>query len=276
MTATLIDGNALANELRLAVHKEIIGTNATPGLAIILVGTDPASQLYVSLKEKACKEVGIDFHAYYLDENTTQEQLHEVIDFLNADPTIHALLVQLPLPSHLDEDEAIARIAPHKDVDGFGPVNLENFLAGKPAIVPGLANGIYALLESTKEPLNDKRAVVLANSEIFAQPIIALLAHKGTATSYLHPDDLELEDALGEADIIIVAVGRKWCITPDLVKPNAIIIDVGTNRENDVTYGDVDPAVDDVVAFRSPVPGGVGPMTIAFLLVNTLQLYKQQ
>ncbi len=276
MTAQLIDGTRIAQELRLSVRKKIVENGYNIGLAIILVGNDPASQLYVSLKEKACKEVGINFHAYYLDEATSQEQLHEVIDFLNADPSIHAILVQLPLPDHLNEDQAVARVAPHKDVDGFGPHQLSRFLAGdETALIPGLANGIYALIASTNTSLDGAHALVIANSEIFAQPIIALLNRKGATAEYRHPDDLELEDHTTTADILIVAVGRKWYITPQLVKPDAIIIDVGTNREDGMTYGDVDPAVDEIVAYRSPVPGGVGPMTIAFLLINALQLYEQ-
>ena len=276
MPATLIDGKILAENIQDSIANEIAKEGLTPGLAIILVGDDPASHLYVKLKEKACKKVGIDFHKYYMEKDSTQEHLNEVIDFLNNDEHVHAILIQLPLPDHLDEDAAVARIKKSKDVDGFGPENLEDFLNNQSALIPGLAHGIYELITSTGESLEQKKAVVLANSEIFAKPILHMLDIKGASAEYANPNDPDLNSQLQEADVVIVAIGKKWFVTPEMIKPGAIIIDVGTNNTEDGYFGDVDPDVDEIASYRSPVPGGVGPMTIAMLLRNTLELYKKQ
>jgi methylenetetrahydrofolate dehydrogenase (NADP+)/methenyltetrahydrofolate cyclohydrolase len=273
---TLIDGKKLAESIREDIADEIAKNGYHPGLAIVLVGDDPASHLYVNLKEKACKAVGIDFHKYYLKEDVSQEKLEEVIDFLNNDDAINSLLIQLPLPDHLDEDAAIAAIHKEKDVDGFGPENMEDFMNHTALIVPGLAHSVYDLIKSTGQSLEDKTTIVLANSDIFAKPLIRMMELNGGYAEYLSPQDPHLVQKTKEADILIVALGRKHFITPAMVKEGSTIIDVGTNREGDETFGDVDPAVDDTVAYRTPVPGGVGPMTIAMLLKNTLEQYKIQ
>lgn len=276
MPAQLINGTELANDIQLAIRKEIIEQGLHPNLAIILVGNDPASHLYVSLKKKACEKVGITLHTYLLPEITTQQELEDTITFLNNDQTIDAILLQLPLPVHLNEESAINTLSREKDVDGFSPTLLERFKQGTSVIIPGLAHGILKLIESTQVDLNNKKAVILSNSEVFADPIITLLERYGVHAYYTSPHDTNLTQTTTEADILIVALGKTHFVTPSMVKPNAIIIDVGTNTTSDGYFGDVDPAVDDIVAYRSPVPGGVGPMTIALLLHNTLILHKER
>lgn len=272
----LIDGRALAEKIRTEIRNEIIEKKLTPSLAIVLVGDDQASHLYVKLKEKACAEVGIDFHKYYLPEDAKQETLFQTIDFLNNDPEISAIVLQLPLPSHLDDDASVARISPDKDADGFGPQNLKDFLEYKARIIPGLPNGIYELIKSTGEKLEGKHCVVIANSEVFSKPIGNMMLYKGATGEYVNPNDPKLTEKTQKADIIVIAIGRKWFLKPEMIKEGAIIIDVGINKDGNATFGDVDPEVDEIAAFRSPVPGGVGPMTIAMLIRNTVELHKFQ
>jgi len=270
----LIDGKSLAEQIRSELRQEIIDKGLMPSLAIILVGDDPASHLYVKLKEKACAEVGIDFHKYLLAADASQEKLIETIDFLNKDEEVSAIVLQLPLPPHLNEDEAIAHIHIDKDADGFGPQNLKLFMNFEAQIIPGLPNGIYELIKSTNVPMENKKVLVIANSEVFSKPICNMMKYKGATAEYIQPDDSNLKSKSLEADVIIIAVGRKWFLKEDMVKEDSIIIDVGTNKEGDKVYGDVDPAVDEVAGFRSPVPGGVGPMTVAMLMKNVVELYK--
>ncbi len=276
MPAQLINGTGLANDIQLAVRKDIVEQGLSPNLAIVLVGNDPASRLYVSLKKKACEKVGITLHTYILQETATQKELLHTITFLNNDETIDAILLQLPLPAHFNEAAAINTISPNKDVDGFSPTLLKAFKEGTSNIIPGLAHGILKLIESTGVDLKNKNAVILSNSEVFADPIITLLQHYGAHAHHVSPHDTDLSTKTTQADILIVALGKAHCVTPSMVKSNAIIIDVGTNTTEDGYFGDVDPAVDDIVSYRSPVPGGVGPMTIALLLHNTLILHKQR
>jgi len=274
MSAKLIDGKELANQIKYKIKDEIVKNAYTPNLAIILVGNDKASKLYVKLKEKACHEVGIEFHKYFLAENSTQEQLNELIDFLNNDDTIDAILIQLPLPSQLDEKSSVERIKKEKEVDGFSEGNLNDFINNKAKIIPGLANGIYELIKATEENIENTNSLVIANSEIFAKPIIKMMTNKKSNCEYIHPSNNDLINKTKNSDIIIIAVGKKWFLNKEMIKKDSIIIDVGINSENGKTFGDVDPNVDEIASFRSPVPGGVGPMTIAMLLLNTLELYK--
>lgn len=276
MPAQLINGTELANDIQLAIRKEIIEQDLHPNLAIILVGNDPASHLYVSLKKKACEKVGATLHTYLLPESTTQQELEETITFLNNDQTIDAILLQLPLPAHLNEESAINTLSPQKDVDGFSPTLLKTFKEGNSVIIPGLAHGILKLIQSTGVDLHGKTGVILSNSQIFADPIITLLEQFGVKAHYTSPNDTNLTQTTTQADILIVALGKPHFVTPSMVKPNSIIIDVGTNKSKDGYFGDVDPAVDEIVDYRSPVPGGVGPMTIALLLHNTLILHKER
>lgn len=272
----LIDGRELAEQIKLELQKEISDQNLEPHLAAVLIGNDPASQLYVTLKERACHEIGISFTKYLLDEQSKPEKVKEVIEFLNNDPEINGIIVQLPLPSQLNQDEVIGLIDSAKDADGFGPKNLADFMEYKAKIIPALPNAIYELIKSTGVDLAGKQALVISNSEIFAKPIMNMMKYKKGSAEYASPDEPELFKKTQNADIIIIAVGRKWFLDHAMVKEGAIVIDVGINKTETGTTGDVNPDVDEVAAFRSPVPGGVGPMTIAMLLKNTVELFKLQ
>ncbi len=270
----MIDGKALAEEIQADIAKKIFQGSVKPNLAVLLVGEDPASLLYVGLKKKACQKVGIEFHEYLLDTETAQEHVLEVIDFLNKDKHTDAILVQLPLPKHLDTDEVIRALDPKKDVDGFHPKNIENLLNNKSDFIPGLPLGILKLLEATEENLKGKKSLIISKSDVFFKPLNKLLRDKGLDTKVVKPVDLELKKLSLEADVLIVSCGSAFFITADMVKKDAIVIDVGTNKiENDYVVGDVDySGVFPKVKFITPVPGGVGPMTVAMLLYNTLKL----
>ncbi len=244
---------------------------------MILIGSDPASRLYVSLKKKACEKIGIEFHEYLMPENITEGQVLETIDFLNKDELTDAILVQLPLPEQLNTDTIIKAIDPKKDVDGFHPENIKKLLAGESDFIPGLALGIWKLIESTHEDLNNKSAVIVAKGDVFFQPLTKVLADKNIHAQLVDPKNPELKKYTSAADILIVAIGQPFFIKEDMVKDQAIVIDVGTNKvdENHIV-GDVDyTAVFEKVSHITPVPGGVGPMTVAMLLYNTVQLHKK-
>lgn len=270
----MIDGKVLADDIQLNIKQEIYKKSIRPGLAIILVGSDPASQLYVSKKKAACQDVGIDFHDYLLEENCSEKELLDCINFLNKDDKVDAILVQLPLPDHLDTDKIISAIDPKKDVDGFHKKNIKDFLANKARITPGLPLGIIKLIEHTGEELKNKEAVIVSRSEVFSAPMIKILEDRQIKTQVVNPDDKALKNKTSQADILIVSVGEPFLIKEDMVKDDSIIIDVGINKiDNDYVVGDVDyGAVFPKVKYITPVPGGVGPMTIAMLLYNTVQL----
>ncbi|MBN1325842.1 bifunctional 5,10-methylenetetrahydrofolate dehydrogenase/5,10-methenyltetrahydrofolate cyclohydrolase [Candidatus Falkowbacteria bacterium] len=266
MPVKLIDGKALAEKIKLDLKKKIEKMETKTGLATILVGTNPASQLYIKLKAKACTEVGIEFSSYFLDGSCTEEKILEVIDFLNKDQQITGILLQLPLPKKFDTDKIISKISAAKDVDGFHP--------DTKVISPNVL-GIIELIKSTGENLKNKKVVVLSNSEKFAEPFKKLL--KSSKVEYSNPQSpvSNLQSQIKSADVLIVAVGKPKFIKPNMVKKDSIIIDVGINKVDGKTIGDVDPSVDKIVAYRSPVPGGVGPMTIAMLLSNIYELTKK-
>lgn len=270
----MIDGKVLAENIQADIAKKIFQGKIKPSLAVLLVGDDPASVLYVELKKKAAQKVGIDFHEYLLSENSPQEHILEIINFLNHDKHTDAILVQLPLPKHLDTDKIIRALDPSKDVDGFHPKNIENLLNDKSDFIPGLPLGIIKLLESTKEDLKGKKSLIISKSDVFFKPLNKLLRDKGLETKVIKPVDLELKKSVLEADVLIVSCGQAFFITADMVKKDAIIIDVGTNKlEKNYVVGDVDySGVFEKVKFITPVPGGVGPMTVAMLLYNTLKL----
>lgn len=275
--AQIIDGKKIADEIKADLAKEIFQNFYTPNLAVILVGSDPASQLYVSLKKQAAKKVGIEFHEYLMPENTAQEKILEAIEFLNHDENIDAILIQLPLPKQIDTNIIIQSIDPEKDVDGFHPENIKKLLNNSTNFVPGLPLGIIKLLESTGENLAHKKAVIVAKSEIFYQPLKKLLNNLQVETEIVDPKDKNIKDKTKTADIVISAAGIAFFITADMIKEQAIVIDVGTNKVNDYTVGDVDySSVFEKTSHITPVPGGVGPMTVAMLLYNTLQLYKKR
>jgi len=272
----IIDGRALAEKIRQEIKEEIHKKNLRPSLAVILIRNDPASHLYVSLKKRACQEVGVDFHEYLLAENSSEEEVLTVVDFLNKDEQVNAILIQLPLPKHLDTDKIILAMDPKKDVDGFHPQNINNFLSKQSDFVPGLALGIYKLIESTGENLANKKATIVAKSNILYQPVAKLLNDQGVTTTIVHPGDKDISDRCREADILISACGKAFFITEDMVKEDAIVIDVGTNQVGESTVGDVDySTVFAKAKFITPVPGGVGPMTVAMLLYNAVKLASQ-
>lgn len=268
----LLDGRTLAAAIRSRLKKEIADKGLKPGLAVILVGDDPASHLYVSLKEKACREVGINFWRYEFPATATADEILEKLEDLNTDSKVTGILVQLPLPAHLNEKEIIGAMNPAKDADGFHPETLKRFLEGDPAATPGLVAAILTLINSSGQSLQGKQALVLGNSFVFAQPLLAALKQRGAEANYLAPAD-QWHTAAKNADVVIVAVGRAGFIRGNMLKPGTVIIDVGTNRVNDKIVGDVDAAtVAHIDGWLSPVPGGVGPMTVACLLERVVQL----
>ncbi len=275
--AQIIDGKKIAEDIKAEIAGEIFQNFYTPNLAVILIGSDEASQLYVSLKKQAAKKVGIEFSEYLMPDNISQNQVLEAINFLNKDEDVDAVLIQLPLPKQLDTDVIIQSIDPKKDVDGFHPENIKKLLNNSADFVPGLPLGIIKLLESTKENLSNKKAVIIAKSEIFYQPLKKLLNDLNIDAQIANPKDKAIKEITRQADILISAVGIAFFVTADMVKENAIVIDVGTNKVNEYTVGDVDySSVFSKTSHITPVPGGVGPMTVAMLLHNTLELYKKR
>lgn len=243
-----------------------------PGLAVVIVGDDPASQVYVRNKEKACKEVGIAAQTFALPKETTQQELMALIDTLNARSDVHGILVQLPLPRHLDEHQVINVILPEKDVDAFHPVNVGKIMIGDFDYVPCTPAGVMALLEEAQIDVSGKRAVVIGRSNIVGKPQAMLLLHKNATVTICHSKTQHLEEITRQADIIVVAIGKAHFLRGDMVKDGVVVIDVGMNRlENGKLAGDVDfDTVAPKASYITPVPGGVGPMTITMLLQNTV------
>lgn len=271
-----IDGRAIAKAIRAELKERIAGLGFTPGLAVVLVGDDPASHLYVGLKEKACAEAGIAFHRAQLPADASQADVERAVRAYNDRDDIDGILVQLPLPSHLDEDAVIASMDPAKDADGFHPATVAALLHGAPTVVPGLPASVMRLLDATGEPLDGTRALVIANSDVFYAPLAHLLRGAGVGPTFLRPDDAGLADAARDADIVIVAVGRPGFVTSEMLKPGAVVIDIGTNRTPGGTVGDCSGEVGETAAWCTPVPGGVGPMTVAMLLVNVVALAERR
>lgn len=273
----IINGKKLAEDIKAEIRATLLEKKLTPNLAVVLVGDDQASHLYVKMKEAACKQVGITFHKYLLPASATTEQLNQTIHWLNDDVEVDAVLLQLPLPPHLSEDTAIANITPNKDVDGFTRENIALLLADTPRIIPGLVLGVIKLLEATGEALLAKRAVVVAKSPVFTEPLAHVLATQVASVKIITPDDPELKTQTQQADILVTAIGKAKSITADMVKSQAIIIDIGINKNDlGITVGDVDfPEVLPLVSHITPVPGGVGPMTVAMLLYNTTILAQK-
>lgn len=273
----IIDGKNIAKQIRAKVKEEIKCLGISPGLAVILVGSNPASHLYVSLKEKVAAEVGIKFEKYFYSTDVEEKEVIKKIKELNKNPRVHGILVQLPLPKGLDENKIIASINPQKDVDGFHPENIKKLLINNPVIIPGLAWGILKLIQSTGRDLQNKKAVIICNSKEFAIPIKKLLKNKGARVIDKRADDEGLAGYIKNADILVVAVGRPGFITAEMIKEGAVVIDVGTNKINSKTVGDVEFAGTlNKTGFITPVPGGVGPVTVAILLRNTLEIAKKR
>ena len=284
MSATIIDGKAIAAQVRSEVAEKVSALKAkgiTPCLAVILVGENPASVSYVTGKQKALAEVGMADRSLHLPESTTEEELLKIIDDLNKDTAVHGILVQLPLPEHINEEKILLAIDPEKDVDGFHPMNVGNLVIGKKAFLPCTPHGIIVLLEKMGIETRGKHAVVIGRSNIVGKPVSLLLARKETncTVTICHTGTKNMAEMTRQADILIAATGRPHTVTKDMVKPGAVVIDVGVNRIPDDTKksgfrltGDCDYAdLLETASFITPVPGGVGPMTIAMLIFNTLE-----
>ncbi len=281
MTARILDGKAIAAEIR----KEIIdGVGAlrsqfgvTPGLAVIIVGENPASKVYVGHKHKACQEIGIYSEVIRLPETATEAELLKVLDGLNSDEKIHGILVQLPLPKHIDTERVLDQIRPDKDVDGFHPLNVGNLSVGRDALVPCTPNGVIKMLDIAGIPIEGKRAVIIGRSNIVGKPMFNLLLARNATVTVCHSRTADLAEVTRQADILVAAIGKPNFVTAAMVGPGAVVIDVGINRVGEKLVGDVDfAAVKEVAAAITPVPGGVGPLTIVMLLHNTLKAAKMQ
>ena len=269
-----MDGKALSAKVRgeiLEKARALTAAGTRPGLAVILVGEDPASQVYVRNKEKACAECGFYSEKYVLPAETSQRALLELVEELGRNPSIHGTLCQLPLPAHISEQAVIAAIPPEKDVDAFHPANVGHIMIGDFDFLPCTPAGVMELLDAYGIDPKGKRCVVIGRSNIVGKPMAMLLLHRHGTVTICHSRTQGLADICREADILVAAVGRAHFVTPDMVKPGAAVIDVGMNRVDGKLCGDVDPAAAAVAGYLTPVPGGVGPMTITMLMKNTLR-----
>lgn len=271
--AALIDGKAIAAALRKDIAAQVKSLKKKPGLAVILVGDDAASHVYVGNKIKACKEVGIESFEHRMPAAATQKEIRHVIKNLNANAAVHGILLQLPVPDHLDSDALIQSIAPEKDIDGLTVSNIGKLVAGLDGMVPCTPQGSLLLIKSVKKDLTGLNAVVIGRSLLFGKPMAQLLLAENCTVTTAHSKTKNLAEICRGADILVAAVGRAEMVKGDWIKPGAIVIDVGINRMSDGTLkGDVDfAAASKVASAITPVPGGVGPMTIACLLQNTLK-----
>lgn len=278
--AKIIDGKQIAKEVRAEIAAEcaeLKKKGIIPGLAVVIVGTDPASQVYVRNKKKACEEVGFRSEVFELPEETTEEELLALVKKLNEDVNIHGILVQLPLPEHLDDEVIIANIDPKKDVDAFHPSNVGKIMIGNCDFLPCTPAGVMVLLEKSGIDVSGKECVVVGRSNIVGKPQAMLLLHANGTVTICHSRTKDLAEVTRRADILVVAIGKADFITGDMVKDGAVVIDVGMNRKADGKLtGDVDFAtVEPKASYITPVPGGVGPMTITMLLRNTLTSAKK-
>ena len=276
-----IDGKAVAAEIKAQAAKEVEELKAKgieTGMAVVLVGDDPASKIYVNNKKKACAEVGIYSEEHILPAETTQEELLQLIECLNSDPKIHGILVQSPLPKHLDEKLIVEHIDVNKDVDAFHAYNVGRIMIGDFAFLPCTPAGVIELIRSTGVEIEGKNCVVIGRSNIVGKPMAMLLLHNNGTVTVCHSRTKELPDICRRADILVAAVGKAGFVTRDMVKPGAVVIDVGMNRDkNGKLCGDVDyAAVEPIASYITPVPGGVGPMTIAMLMKNAVSAAKIQ
>lgn len=279
--ARLIDGKRISADIRAELKQEtkafIEKTGVTPKLTVILVGEDPASQVYVRNKGRACEEIGFEAEQITLPATTTQEELDALVDRLNADSTVHGILVQLPLPKGLSEERVLLRIAPEKDVDAFHPYNVGRMVAGQITYLPCTPAGVMELINRSGISVAGKDCVVIGRSNIVGKPMAHLLMQANGTVTVCHSRTADLAAHTKRADILVAAIGKANFVTADMVKPGAVVIDVGINRGTDgKLVGDVDfAAVEPIVSYITPVPGGVGPMTIAMLMKNTLTAAKR-
>ncbi len=277
----LIDGKELSKKIRKKLKKEVLelkekGVN--PKLAVIMVGNDPGSTVYVRNKSKACEKVGIEFEEFLFGEDTTEEKLLEVINKLNKDNTINGILLQSPVPNHIDINKAFRTISPDKDVDGFNPINVGNLTIGEDAFISCTPYGIVKMFEEYNIELEGKNAVILGRSNIVGKPMIQCMLNKNSTVTVCHSKTRNIKEITRNADVLISAIGRPKFVTEDMVKEGAVVIDVGINRLDDGSIvGDVDfENVKEKTSYITPVPGGVGPMTIAMLLNNVVKATKIQ
>lgn len=280
--ARVIDGKAVAQQLQAELAEKVARLKAAhgivPKLVVILVGEDPASQLYVGNKERAAQKAGFDSQIVRLPESISQAELLEMIDDFNQDETCHGILVQLPLPDHIDGQEVLLAISPNKDVDGFHPMNMGRLWSGNPSLLPCTPAGIMKLLEAYEVELEGKQALVIGRSNIVGKPMAQLLLDRNATVTIAHSRTKNVQALAKQADILIVAIGQGHFVTKDFVKEGAVVIDVGMNRLDDGRFvGDVNfDQVAEVASLLTPVPGGVGPMTITMLLEQTYQIAKLQ
>jgi methylenetetrahydrofolate dehydrogenase (NADP+)/methenyltetrahydrofolate cyclohydrolase len=276
VTAVRIDGRALAEKVRAQVADDVGAWGQPVCLATILVGDDPASHTYVGAKHKASHEAGIDSRDHRFPSNTPESTILELIDELNADDAVDGILVQLPLPDHMDEPTVLRAVDPAKDVDGFHILNAGKLYLGEPFLVPATPSGVMVMLEEHGIELQGKEAVVIGRSEIVGKPMAMLLLGQHATVTICHSRTRDLARETLEADVLVVATGRPALVTADMVKAGSAVVDVGMNRTDAGLVGDVDPAAMDFAGYMTPVPGGVGPMTIASLLRNTVQAARLQ
>ena len=280
--AKIIDGKEVSAQVKEQVKEEAAqlkaATGLQVGLAVVIVGNNPASRVYVNNKKKACEAVGFQSFEYALDEGTTQEELLELVEVLNENPQVNGILVQLPLPKQIDEKAIINAISPDKDVDAFHPSNVGRIMIGSYAFLPCTPAGVMELISSTGVSVSGKNCVVIGRSNIVGKPMAMLLLHQNGTVTICHSRTQNLKEICAQADILVAAVGKANFVTADMVKEGAVVIDVGMNRlDNGKLCGDVDfAAVEPKAGYITPVPGGVGPMTIAMLMRNTLTAAKQQ
>lgn len=280
--AQIINGKEVSASVKAAVAAETAKLRDEKGLkvglAVVIVGNNPASRVYVNNKKKACEEVGFQSFEYALDENTTEEQLLDLVDVLNRDSRVNGILVQLPLPEHINETAIINAISPEKDVDAFHPMNVGKIMIGKYSFLPCTPAGVMELIASTGTEIAGKSCVVIGRSNIVGKPMAMLLLHKSGTVTICHSKTRNLKEVCLGADILVVAVGKANFVTGDMIKEGAVVIDVGMNRlENGKLCGDVEfESAEKKASYITPVPGGVGPMTISMLMKNTLTAAKQQ
>lgn len=278
--AIIIDGKELAKNIREGLKeevKELKNADINPKLAVIMVGDDKASKVYVKNKSKACEDVGIEYEEYLLPEKTKMQELLELIDKLNNDETVHGILVQSPLPKGLDANEAFKAISPKKDVDGFNPINVGKLSLNQDCFVSCTPYGIIKMLENYNIPIEGAHAVIIGRSNIVGKPLAKCLLNKNATVTVCHSKTKNLKEMTKQADILIAAIGKAKFITADMVKEGAAVIDVGINRTENGLVGDTDfDNIKEKASFITPVPGGVGPMTIAMLMTNVIKAAKQQ
>lgn len=275
MAATIISGTQISKDIRQDIQQEVEkmkAQGAQPGLAVVLVGEDPASQVYVRNKEKACHDLGYYSEVHRLSAETSQDELLALVDKLNKQDNIHGILVQLPLPKHIEEKAVIDAISPVKDVDGFHPINVGNLVIGDDSLLPCTPAGVIEMIKRTGIDLSGKHAVVIGRSNIVGKPVSLLLQRENATVTMCHSRTANMKELTQQADVLVVAIGRANFVDASFIKPGAVVIDVGMNRlENGKLAGDVDfESAKEVSGPITPVPGGVGPMTITMLMQNTL------